>query len=168
MEETVEVVELFPESVDERIVDFPVPPMVKEIPIIVSSSQNAAHAAPTPMNECAAPVRDVAHATPAPEIDVPMHNNVGQELIPTTLNPVGISTVQKPMTDEISRKLDTTIDALSPLNGLTDLALRMETIVAEVENASVMALRTNTSLLPDPKRRKIFPMPRISEQSTRR
>ena len=120
------------------------------------------------MNECTAPVRDVAHATPAPEIDVPMHNNVGQELIPTTLNPVGISTVQKPMTDEISRKLDTTIDALSPLNGLTDLALRMETIVAEVENASVMALRTNTSLLPDPKRRKIFPMPRISEQSTRR
>ena len=28
--ETVEVVELFPESVDARIVDFPVPPMVKK------------------------------------------------------------------------------------------------------------------------------------------
>ena len=47
---------------------------------------------------------DVAHATPAPEIDVPMHNKVGQELIPTTLDPVGVSTVQKPMIDEISRK----------------------------------------------------------------
>ena len=70
------------------------------------------------------------------------------------------------MIDEISRKLDTMIDAPSPLNGLTDLALRMETIVAEVENASVMALRTNTSLLPDPKRRKIFPMPRIPEEGT--
>ena len=103
-------------------------------------------------------MRDVAHATPAPEIDVPVHNNVGQELIPTT--------VQKPMIDEISRKLDTMIDALSPLNGLTDLALRMETIVAEVENASVMALRTNTSLLPDPKRRKIFPKPRIPEEGS--
>ena len=68
-----------------------------------------------------------------------MHNNVGQELIPTTLNPLGVSTVQKPMTDEISRKLDTMIDALSPLNGLTDLALRRETIVDEVGNASVMA-----------------------------
>ena len=45
-----------------------------------------------------APVRDVAHATPAPEIDVPMHNNVGQEL----------------MIDEISQRLDTMIDALSP------------------------------------------------------
>ena len=37
------------------------------------------------------------------------------------------------MTDEISRKLDTMVDALSPLNGLTDLALRMETLVAEIE-----------------------------------
>ena len=82
-----------------------------------------------------APVRDVAHATPAPEIDVPMHNNVGQELIPTT--------VQKPMIDDIFGKLDTMIDALSPLDCLTDLVLRMETIVAEVENASVVALRTN-------------------------
>ena len=45
-----------------------------------------------------------------------------------------------------------------------DLALRMENIVAEVESASVMALRTNTSLLPDSKRRKIFPMPRIPEE----
>ena len=86
MEETVEVVELFLESADERIVDFSVPPVVKEI---VSSSQNAADAAPTLVNVCAAPVRDVAQATPAPEIDVLMHNNVGQELIPTTLNPVG-------------------------------------------------------------------------------
>ena len=57
------------------------------------------------------------------------------------------------MIDEIFRRLDTMIDALSPLNGLTDLALRMETVVTEVENASVMALRTLTSLLPDPKRR---------------
>ena len=103
-----------------------------------------------------APVRDVAHATPAPEIDVPMHNNVGQELIPTT--------VQKPMIDDIFGKLDTMIDALSPLDCLTDLVLRMETVVAEVENASVVALRTNASLLPDPKRRKIFPMPRIPEE----
>ena len=120
VEETVEVVELFPESVDERIVDFPVP----EIPIIVSSSHTAllndcaapvrdvAHATaalevdvpiPVPeipitvssshnalVNDCAAPVRDVAHATAALEVDVPMHNNVGPELIPTTLNPVGI------------------------------------------------------------------------------
>ena len=68
------------------------------------------------------------------------------------------------MIDEINRKLDTMIDALSPLDGLTDLALRMETSVDEVENASVMALRTNTSLLPDPKRREIFPMPRIPEE----
>ena len=58
------------------------------------------------------------------------------------------------------------IDALSPLNALTDLALRMETVVAEVENASVMALRTNTSLLPDPKRLNIIPMPRIPEEGT--
>ena len=50
-------------------------------------------------------VCDVAHATPAPEIDVPMHN-------------------KKPMIDEISSKLDTMIDVLSPLNGLADLALR--------------------------------------------
>ena len=70
VEETVEVVQViprepFPESVDERIVDFPVPLKVKEIPMIVSSSHNAAHAAPTPVNGCAAPVRDVAHATSA-------------------------------------------------------------------------------------------------------
>ena len=38
--------------------------------------------------------------------------------------------------------------------------------VAEVENASVMALRTNTFLLPDRKRRKIFPMLRIPEEGT--
>ena len=117
----------------------------------------------TSTSSCA-PVRDVAHATPAPEIDVPMHNNVGQELIPATLNPVGISTVQKLMFDEISRKLDTMTDALSLLDGLTDLALRMETILTEVENASVMALLTNSSLLPDPKRRKIFLLPRILEE----
>ena len=60
------------------------------------------------------------------------------------------------MIDEIPRKLDTMIDALSPLSGFTDLTLRIETTVAEVENASVMAWLTNTSLLPDPKRRKIF------------
>ena len=58
------------------------------------------------------------------------------------------------------------IDALSPSSGLTDLALRMETMVAEVENASVKALRTNTSLPPDPKRREIFTMPRIQEEKT--
>ena len=40
----------------------------------------------------------------------------------------------------------------------------METVVAEVANASVMALRTNMSLLPDPKRRKIIPMPRNPEE----
>ena len=85
-----------------------------------------------------------------------MHNNVGQELIPTT--------VQKPMIDGIFMKFDTMIDAQSPLNGLTNLALRTETFVAEVENASVVAVKTNTSLLPDPKRRKIFPMPRIPEE----
>ena len=53
VDETVEVLELFPESVDERIVDFPDPPMVKGIPITVSSSHDAAHAAPTLVNECA-------------------------------------------------------------------------------------------------------------------
>ena len=71
--------ELFPERFDERIVDFPFPPIVKETPEVVSSSHDAAHAAPTPVNECVAPARDVAHATPAPEVDVPMHNQVGQE-----------------------------------------------------------------------------------------
>ena len=96
---------------------------------------------------------DVAHATPDPEID-----------IPTTLNPVGVSTVQKPMIDEIARKLDSMIHALAPSSGLTDLALRLETIVAEVENASAIAVRNNTSLPLDPKRRKIFPVPRIPEE----
>ena len=172
-----------------QIMHVPVPQIQEQSPVIVNSQfpitaveasqvvdsyslseEFAAPAEVTTLNTSStstsscAPVRDVAHATPAPESDVPMHNNVGQELIPATLNPVGISTVQKLMIDEISGKLDTMIDALSPLDGLTDLALRMETVVAEVENASVMALRTNTSLLPDPKRRKIFPVPRIPEE----
>ena len=51
---------LLPERVDERIVEFPVPPMAKEIPEVVRSSHCAAHAAPTPVNECVAPARDVA------------------------------------------------------------------------------------------------------------
>ena len=84
----------------------------------------------------------------------------------TTPNPVEISTVHEPMIDEISCKLDTMIDVLSPMNGLTDLAVRMETIVAEVENVSATALRTNMYLLPDPKRRKFFSMPRIFEEGT--
>ena len=50
---------------------------------------------------------------------------------------MGISTVHKPMIDEISGKLDTMNGALSPWNSLTDLAVWMETVVAEVENASV-------------------------------
>ena len=34
------------------------------------------------------------------------------------------------MIDDISRKFDTMIDALSPLNGVTDIVLRMETVMA--------------------------------------
>ena len=82
--------ELFPERFDERIVEFSVPPIVKEIPEVVSSSHDAAHAVPAPVHECVAPARNVAHATPAPEVDVAMHNQVGQEQFPTTLNPVEI------------------------------------------------------------------------------
>ena len=49
VEQTVEMVqviprELFPERVDEHIGDFPVPPEVKEISVIVSSSHSSAHA----------------------------------------------------------------------------------------------------------------------------
>ena len=55
--------ELFPERVDERIVDFPVPPMVKVIRDVVSSSHNAARAAPSPVDECVAPTPDVAQSS---------------------------------------------------------------------------------------------------------
>ena len=74
----------------------------------MSSSQNAAHAAPTLVNECAAPVRGVAHATPALEVDVPMHNNVGQGLIPTTLNPVEIAIPSSMLTisDDTAKMFD--------------------------------------------------------------
>ena len=68
-------------SFDERIVDFPVRP-VEEPHRTLPMHNN--------VNERAAPVRDVAHATPTPEIDVPIHNSVGQERIPTCLNPVEI------------------------------------------------------------------------------
>ena len=43
-------------------------PIVKEIPEVVSSSHDAAHAVPTLVNECVAPARDVVHATRAPEV----------------------------------------------------------------------------------------------------
>ena len=52
--------ELFPERVDKRILDFPVPPMANEIPEVVTSSHNAAHTTSTPVNKCVAPARDVA------------------------------------------------------------------------------------------------------------
>ena len=132
VEETVEVVELFPESVDDRIVDFPVPPMMKEIPIIVSY---AAHAAPTPVNECAAPVLDVAHATPAPEVDVPLHNNVGQEMTPTTLNPVEISIPSSMLSisDDFAKMLD-----------------NLKNIEKETERVVMLTKRMMETPLPEP------------------
>ena len=107
---------------------------MKEIPIIVSSSQNAVHAAPTPVNECAAPVRDVAHATPAPEVDVPMHNNVGQELIPTTLNPVEITIPSSMLTisDEKAAMLD-----------------NLKNIEKEIERVAMLTKRMMETPLPE-------------------
>ena len=82
--------ELFLERVDEHIVDFPVPLEVSETPIIVSSSHSIAHAEhllrwTNARHQCAmAPMR---HQLPKLMC---LLRNVGQELIPTTLNPVRI------------------------------------------------------------------------------
>ena len=96
--------QLFPEHFNEQFVDFHVSPIANETAEVESSSHKAAHAAPTPVDECVAPARDVAHATPAPEVDVPMHNQVGQEQIQTTLNPVEIPTSRSTSTssDELA------------------------------------------------------------------
>ena len=53
------------------------------------------------------------------------------------------------MTYDTLRKLGTMIDALSPLIGLTDLAVLLENITAEFENVALTSQRTNMSPLPD-------------------
>ena len=105
----------------------------------------------------------------------PVHGQARRELFvaeETTQNSVEIPTVHEAMTDETLRKLETMIDALSPFNGLTDLAVRMESITAKVENVALMAQWKNVCPLPDPseavpwKRRKIFPWPQILEEKS--
>ena len=73
---------LFPERIEEQIVDIPVPPIVEEIAEVMSSSHAAAHAAPTPVNEYTAPASTVAYATPAPVIDYVSPSPVIEHITP--------------------------------------------------------------------------------------
>ena len=83
----------------------------------------------------------------------PVHGQVRRELFvaeESTQNSVEIPTVHESTTDETLRKLETTIDTLSPLKGLTDLPVWMENFVADVEHVALTAQRTEMSPLPDP------------------
>ena len=119
--ENVQVIprEVVPERFNEQFVDFLVSPIV-------------AHAAPAPVvNECVAPARDVAHGTPAPEVDVPMHNQVGQESFPTTLNPEGLHqpSLTSPTDSEQVPSKRRGRTRYTPLTGI------METVIYVVPNA---------------------------------
>ena len=80
----------------------------------------------------------------------PVHGRARRELFvaeESAQNSVEIPTVHESMTDETLRKLETIIDALSPLKGLQDLAVRMENFVADVEHVAPTAQWTNMAPL---------------------
>ena len=78
-----------------------------------------------------------------------------------------IPTVHELVTDE---RFSAIIDALSPLKFLTDLTVRMEDLVGQMENIELMAKRAVACPQPDPrevvpgKRDKVFFMPQILEE----
>ena len=132
----------------------------------MSSSQNAAHAAPTLVNECAAPVRGVAHATPALEVDVPMHNNVGQGLIPTTLNPVEIAIPSSMLTisDDTAKMFDNLKNIEKQTETVAILTKRMmETPLREPPMVEPPVVESDPASAKRRRRTRYTPLPGIME-----
>ena len=126
--------QILPERVEEQIGSIPVPQIVDDTVEVVIGN-----------------VQVIAAAGSVGVSTAPVHGQARRELFEeTTQKSVEIPTDHEPMTDEIFRKLETIIDGLSPSNGLTHLAVLMESITAKVENVALMSQRTNMSPLPDP------------------
>ena len=152
VEETVEVVRIIPHKrLQQRTVEQMVNALVPQVVdgtserVRVRTAEQIVHA-PIPLTQEQIaeqiennPIPQIAAVGPVGVSTAPVHSQARRDLFgaeETTQNIVEIPTVHEPVTDETFRKLETIIDALSPLNSLTDLTVRMENIVAQVQTSN--------------------------------